>query len=63
MIQYLGYDSQERQLRILFNGKKVYDYFLVPPDVARQVEVALAGGDDGFFFRSVRGVYPFRRST
>ena len=43
--------------------KKVYDYFLVPPDVARQAEVALAGGDDGFFRRTIRGVYPFRRSA
>ena len=63
MIQYLGYDPQERQLRLLFDGKQVYDYFLVPPDVARQVEVALAGGDNGFFRRTIRGVYPFRRSA
>lgn len=63
MIQYLGFDPQERQLRLLFNGKKVYDYFLVPPDVARQVEVALAGGDEGFFHRTIRGVYPFRRAA
>mgnify|MGYP001570239024 FL=1 len=65
MIQFLGYDPEQRTLRVSFShgpGKAtVYDYYLVPPDVAHMAEAEMKGEDGGFFRKSVRGVYPSRK--
>ena len=61
MITFIFYNPEESQLRLQFDGGEVYDYFLVLPEAGRAAEVALAAGDAGFFRKSIRGVYPFRR--
>ena len=61
MIAFISYDPEQSQLRIRFDGGEVYDYFIVPPDVGRAAEVALAGGDSGFFTTAIKGIYPYRR--
>ena len=61
-LQFVGYDEQERALTVRFDGGEVYTYHLVPPDAARQAEVALAAGDNGYFKAHIRGIYPFVRA-
>lgn len=63
MIRVLFYNAQENQLRLQFDGGEVYDYFLVPPDVGRAAEVALAGENPAFFGSAIKGIYPYRRLT
>lgn len=58
MIRFLGYDESNQVLRVQFN-KRVYDYHLVPRDVGTQAEPMLAGGDQGWFHRVIKGTYPF----
>ena len=61
MIVFIFYNPKQEQLRVQFDGGKVYDYYLVKPEVGKQAEVALAGHDPTFFRSRIRGVYPHRR--
>lgn len=60
-VRFVAYNEEQSTLRLQFDGGEVYDYFIVPPDVARHAEVALADGGSPFFRSSIRGVYPSRR--
>jgi hypothetical protein len=61
MIHFVEYNSETTTLRVRFDGGEVYDYYLVPPDAGRAAEVALSGGDHGYFKTSIKGIYPFTR--
>ena len=61
MIRFVSYSSDTSTLRLQFDGGEVYDYHIVPPDAGRAAEVALAGGDTGYFKAHIKNVYPFTR--
>ena len=60
MVRFIGYDEESKTLRIQFD-KSVYEYFIVPEDVARQADVMLAGEDYGWIRKYLVGIYPSRR--
>lgn len=60
-VKFVAYNPQSSTLRLQFDGGEVYDYHIVPPDEGRAAELALVGGNDGYFKASIKGIYPFTR--
>lgn len=58
VIRAHAYDAQARCLRITFVSGAVYDYWEVPPEVAKGLAEA---GSRGRFFSRCRDRYPYRR--
>ena len=61
VITFIFYDPKDKRLRLQFDGGEVYDYYLVPPEIGKQAEIAISGHSEAFFKSSIRGIYPFRR--
>ena len=54
-----GHDAQSAVLELQFRNGAIYQYFLVPPSVYRDLLGAHSKG--GYFNRNIRGRYPYQR--
>ena len=55
----VGYAAKRQTLEVEFRNGLVYEYFLVPASVHRELMAASSKG--AFFNRAVRDLYPSRR--
>lgn len=55
VIESLGYDTERHTLEVEFRTGRIYQYFMVPPDLHRRLMNAKSIG--GFFNRRLRDVY------
>ncbi|MGH8523946.1 MAG: KTSC domain-containing protein [Gammaproteobacteria bacterium] len=54
-----GHDAQSAVLELQFRNGAIYQYFLVPPSVYRDLLGARSKG--GYFNQNIRGRYPYQR--
>ena len=58
-LQSAGHDAQSAVLELQFRNGAVYQYFLVPPRVYRDLLGARSKGS--YFNQNIRGRYPYQR--
>lgn len=58
-ISEIGYDEDSQTLEVLFRNDRIYQYFSVPTQVARELMNAASHGQ--YVNRHIKGVYRYAR--
>lgn len=61
VIARIAYEAEHARLTVTFTTGRVYEYYLVPPDVAASFRMAFSKGT--FFNTRIRDAYTFREIT
>lgn len=61
VVAKIDYEAEHARLTVTFTTGRIYEYFLVPPDVAASFKTAFSKGT--FFNSHIRDRYTFREIT